>query len=302
MGMRLWIVALLIAGLAAVGVANQGALLQWLHPAGKAASTASTAPEQRVSPETAAVNTVPAVEEQVDEREQEESSHQTAADNPVVPAADEPPAEEERDGEVVMVSNVQDVMVVVNKQRELPPDYVPPDLVVPNIPFSFSGDDPKKQVRAEVAKALEELFAAAAAEQIELAGVSGYRSYARQQAIFNWNAQQQGVEEANKTSAIPGQSEHQTGLAMDVSSPSVGYALVEAFGDTKEGKWLAENAPRFGFIIRYPKGKEAITGYSYEPWHLRYVGVQAAQEISEAGITLEEYLGLAGGDGRKTKG
>lgn len=145
-------------------------------------------------------------------------------------------------------------------------------------------------MRAEAARALEELFRQAAAEGIELAGVSGYRSYQRQEAIFNYRARERGEEVANRTSARPGQSEHQTGLAMDVSSASVGYALIEDFGNTKEGLWLAENAPRFGFIIRYPKGKEHLTGYSYEPWHIRYVGVEAAQEIAARGLILEEYL------------
>lgn len=299
MGIRLLIASLIIVGLAAVGVAKQDELLQWIDPAREPQFTPAQ-PGQAEQPGTEQAGARSDAAQQDDHAGQNPSAGGAEADDAASPAEPEPPTADE--GEVVTVSNVQDVMVVVNKRRELPADYVPPDLVAPDIPFSFSGDDPKKLMRAEAAKALEQLFAAAAAEQIELAGVSGYRSYARQQEIFNWNAQQQGLEEANKTSAIPGQSEHQTGLAMDVSSPSVGYALVEEFGETKEGKWLAEHAPRYGFIIRYPKGKEAITGYSYEPWHLRYVGVKAAQEISEAGLTLEEYLGLAGNEGSKTKG
>lgn len=127
---------------------------------------------------------------------------------------------------------------------------------------------------------------------IELAAVSGFRSYERQAAIFANAVQRKGEVEANRVSARPGQSEHQTGLAMDVSSASVGYALVEAFGETVEGKWLAQNAPKYGFIIRYPKGKEHITGYRYEPWHLRYVGVEHAMKISQRGLTLEEYLNV----------
>jgi D-alanyl-D-alanine carboxypeptidase len=103
-------------------------------------------------------------------------------------------------------------------------------------------------------------------------------------------AKQRGEEVANKTTAYPGQSEHQTGLAMDVSSASVNYQLLESFGETTEGIWLAENAPDFGFIIRYPKGKEEITGYSYEPWHLRYLGIETALQVSARGITYEEYL------------
>ena len=95
--------------------------------------------------------------------------------------------------------------------------------------------------------------------------------------------------EANRVSAVPGTSEHQTGLTIDVSSPSAGNALEEAFGHTEEGQWLAQRAPEFGFIIRYPEGAEDITGYVYEPWHIRYVGKDLAPDIADSGLTLEEY-------------
>ncbi|HHY74025.1 MAG TPA: M15 family metallopeptidase [Bacillus bacterium] len=186
--------------------------------------------------------------------------------------------------------NPDDLLVLVNKQHKLPEDYVPSDLVVPNIPFSFAEDVPKRYVRREAAEALEQLFAAAKVENIELLGASGYRSYARQEAIFAANVQQKGEAEANKVSAVPGESEHQTGLAMDVTSKYVGYDLIEEFAETKEGIWLKNHAHNFGFIIRYPKGKEAITGYSYEPWHIRYVGVDVATEIYQKDFTLEEYF------------
>lgn len=185
---------------------------------------------------------------------------------------------------------ITDILVLVNKQHSLPADYVPANLVQPKIPFPFSEDLPKKLMRKEAATALEALFAQAKEDQIKLVGLSGYRSYQRQKEIFNYNAQKVGKEVANRTSAYPGQSEHQTGLAMDVTSAQMNYRLHSSFGDTKEGIWLAKNAADFGFIIRYPKGKEAITGYSYEPWHLRYVGTKAAKEIAENNITLEEYL------------
>ena len=90
-------------------------------------------------------------------------------------------------------------------------------------------------------------------------------------------------------SAVPGHSEHETGLAIDVSGSDGKCAATDCFGDTMEAKWLAEHAAEYGFIIRYPKGKESITGYKYEPWHLRYVGVQIASEIAEQASTLEEY-------------
>ncbi|OXS53143.1 hypothetical protein B1A99_30545 [Cohnella sp. CIP 111063] len=189
-----------------------------------------------------------------------------------------------------VITNASSLYVLVNKKRNLPSDYAPGDLVVPNVPFSFSGDSPKKQMRKEAAKALEKLFKAAKDDGIELKAVSGYRSYATQKSIFESNVKRKGEEVANRTSARPGQSEHQTGLAMDVSSASASYALEESFGDTKEGKWLSKNAADYGFIIRYPKGKESITGYSYEPWHVRYVGETIAQDVANKKTTLEQYF------------
>jgi len=182
-------------------------------------------------------------------------------------------------------------ILLVNKQNSLDASYKPDDLVVPDVKFSFDGDNPKKQLQRVAAEALERLFAAAEKDGIELRAVSGYRSYATQKAIFERNAKLKGEAEANRTSAYPGQSEHQTGLAMDVSAASVNYALEEAFGETVEGIWLAEHAAEFGFIIRYPQEKEDITGYKYEPWHLRYVGVDVAEYVTAQGLTLEEYVG-----------
>jgi D-alanyl-D-alanine carboxypeptidase len=190
----------------------------------------------------------------------------------------------------VMVSDVDSILVLVNKRRNLPPTYVPQDLVRVAVPFPFEGDQPRMYLRQEAARALEELFAAALSAGIELYATSGYRSYETQQAIFAANVAKAGEEEANKTSARPGQSEHQTGLAMDVTSPSVRYRLVESFGSTPEGVWLEENAHLYGFIVRYPQGKEHITGYSYEPWHVRFVGKDAATLIFSRGLTLEDYI------------
>jgi len=195
------------------------------------------------------------------------------------------------DGKVI-VDNTDDILVLVNKNRNLPSDYVPDDLVVPNVRFTFEGFDEKKQMRKEAAEALEELFKAAEEEGIYLFAVSGYRSYNRQKYLFDTRAARDGFEEANKLTAYPGQSEHQTGLAMDVSCQSVGFDLTQKFGQTVEGIWLKENAHKFGFIIRYQEDKVDITGYSYEPWHIRYVGKEAAKEIYERNITLEEYLGV----------
>lgn len=189
-----------------------------------------------------------------------------------------------------VITNASSLLVLVNKKRNLPSDYEPDDLVIPDVEFSFSGDSPKKQMRKPAADALKKLFAAAKKDGITLKAVSGYRSYSRQKALFDSYAAKQGAEEANKTSAHAGQSEHQTGLAMDVSAPSVKYELNTSLGDKKEGKWLAAHAHEYGFIIRYPKGKQDITGYTYEPWHVRYVGKDVAKAVYESKLTLEQYM------------
>jgi LAS superfamily LD-carboxypeptidase LdcB len=190
------------------------------------------------------------------------------------------------------VTNVDSIAVVVNKQRSLPDpsNYVPEDLIKPDVPFSFTGENERRYLRSEAAKALEDLFQQAKEEDIEIVAVSGYRSYGTQKAIYNNNLKTKGEEHTRRYSAFPGTSEHQTGLAMDVSSPSINNRLEDTLGDTQEGIWLAANAPDFGFIIRYPEGKEDITGYAYEPWHLRYVGKDLAQTISEQATTLEEFF------------
>ncbi len=187
------------------------------------------------------------------------------------------------------ITDPENILVLVNKNRYLSSDYVPTDLIQPDIPFSFNEDLPKKLMRKEAADALTSLFQQASAEGIALLGVSGYRSYYTQKSIFDYKTSQVGKERANRVSAQPGFSEHQTGLAMDITCPSVA-ALKISFGSTSEGEWVAKNAYKFGFIIRYPKGKETITGYDYEPWHLRYVGVEVAHLIQQKNITLDEYL------------
>ncbi len=116
--------------------------------------------------------------------------------------------------------------------------------------------------------------------------ISGFRSYEKQQSTFAYWSSIDGEEIAETYSARPGHSEHQTGLAMDISS------LQQSYGKTEEGKWLAENCYKYGFIIRYPKGKTSITGYMYEPWHVRYLGLSTAKLVQDSGLTLEEFLGV----------
>ncbi|RWZ55249.1 D-alanyl-D-alanine carboxypeptidase family protein [Halobacillus fulvus] len=192
---------------------------------------------------------------------------------------------------LVIVGDPESVEVVVNKERKLPEGYIPPDLRVPDVSFSFDEDHPKKQMRAEAAGALERLFKAAEAQGIELVAASGYRSYERQKSIYERNVEVYGEEETNTFSAKPGTSEHQTGLAMDVTSAAMAFRLDQSFIDTPEGSWLADNAHQYGFVIRYPEGKTDITGYTYEPWHLRYVGKETAIEVYKQESTLEEFFG-----------
>ena len=119
---------------------------------------------------------------------------------------------------------------------------------------------------------------------------SGFRSYAEQTQLYNSYVQRDGKKAADKYSAAPGTSEHQTGLAFDIGTNPSNSDFKTAFGSTAEGRWLAKNAYKYGFILRYPKGKEKITGYQYEPWHFRYVGKKAAKAIHDQKTTLEEYL------------
>jgi zinc D-Ala-D-Ala carboxypeptidase len=181
------------------------------------------------------------------------------------------------------------ITVYVNKEYALPKDYKPDDLVTPDVKFNLITYDDRTLLRQEAADALEKLFAAAEADGYNLCGISGFRSYDRQKKIFTNNIATKGKEHTLKYSAVPGTSEHQTGLAIDISTKSQGYDLSPEFANSPEGKWVAENAYRFGYIIRYPLGKAEITGYAYEPWHIRYVGIGLANYLYENDLTLDEY-------------
>ncbi len=197
------------------------------------------------------------------------------------------------EAEVKPIIDLNDPFIfLVNKEvGVLDETYVPENLVVPDVAFSTPVDERKHMVK-EAADALEQLFVHAKNDGITLHAQSGYRSYGTQQSLYNTYVRVNGEEAANTFSAKPGESEHQTGLAMDVTSDSVDNLLVQEFGETVEGIWVREHAAEFGFIIRFGQGKEDITGYMYEPWHLRYVGVKHAKYITEHGLTLEEYLGV----------
>ena len=149
----------------------------------------------------------------------------------------------------------------------------------------------------KAAAALEALFAGAAEDGMTLYATSGYRSYSTQKAIFERKLDRMSEKQANLSVAKPGYSEHQTGLAMDIEGETTkGTGLTEAFGESPEGIWAAKHCAEYGFIIRYPKDKTKITGYIYEPWHLRYVGREAAQEITALDVTFEEYIAMVRSD------
>ncbi|SHJ63261.1 D-alanyl-D-alanine carboxypeptidase [Dethiosulfatibacter aminovorans DSM 17477] len=188
-----------------------------------------------------------------------------------------------------IITNPEALDMVVNKQRTLPSDYVPEDLVKVEVETCLPNEE-INQLREVASDALTRMFEGAEADGFTLVARSGYRSYNTQTALYNGYVSRHGQEYADKYSALPGQSEHQSGLAMDITAQSVGLQLEDYFGDTDEGKWVSEHAHEYGFIIRYPLGMEDITGYLYEPWHLRYLGVDLATEVYESGLTLEEYF------------
>jgi zinc D-Ala-D-Ala carboxypeptidase len=182
---------------------------------------------------------------------------------------------------------------VVNKKRPLPSGYVPPDLAVPNVKLRLAATAEQMQFSKSATPALEEMFAAAKSDGIELVFGSGYRSEALQRQFYNSYVAQDGQAAADRYSARPGTSEHQTGLVFDATAANGACHLEICFEETPEGKWIIANAYKYGFIIRYANGKEDITGYQYEPWHLRYVGKELAAEMNKTGVqTLEEFFGL----------
>ncbi|MGL5345984.1 MAG: M15 family metallopeptidase [Peptostreptococcaceae bacterium] len=176
-------------------------------------------------------------------------------------------------------------LILVNKENPVSSEYKPENMVKCNIQFLESSTEEEKYLQKDAAKSIEDLFAKAKDDGIEFIATSAYRSYQTQKKIFNKNVSIRGIKEANKYAAKAGKSEHQTGLAIDVTNPERWFHK-----STKEAIWLADNAHKFGFILRFLEGKEHITGYNFEPWHVRYVGKEVAKEIYEQGITLEEYF------------
>ena len=171
---------------------------------------------------------------------------------------------------------------IVNKNNKLEKTYEPYDLTL--IDKSYACDN--KYLRMEAKNAFEKLASDAKNEGYNIIAVSTYRSYEYQEKLYNNYAINKGFYYADMSSARAGFSEHQTGLAVDVADESLDY---DNFENTKEFKWMMNNAYKYGFILRYPKAKFHITGFKYEPWHYRYVGIATAKYIHDNNITLEEY-------------
>lgn len=177
---------------------------------------------------------------------------------------------------------------LVNKSRAIPLTYIPANLVVPSVAARSDKSVEERSVRVDIEAPLNSLFAAATTDGHQLIVGSAYRSASLQKTYFDHYALVAGDAAANRYSAHPGESEHQTGLSVDISSASLACYLDECFADTTDGQWLAANAHTYGFTLRYPKGKEAITGYQFEPWHYRYVGIELATALHESGLTLDQ--------------
>lgn len=199
---------------------------------------------------------------------------------------DDPPG---FDKDLYSLDDPKSVWVIVNKTRPLDPlEYVPDDLVVPQVPGVN-----QPLLRSDAAVALEGMFAVATQDGIDLKIQSSYRSFATQQRIRASSVARRGQTLSDLSSARAGHSEHQTGLAVDLVGVSGTCALRNCFGTTTEGLWLAENSWKFGFVVRYREGATEITGFTWEPWHFRFVGTELAEEIWRLGNPpLEEFFGL----------
>lgn len=182
--------------------------------------------------------------------------------------------------------------ILVNRTHLQNKQDKPADLVLCRIPFAPETEDFKRYMRKEAAESVQKLFKRAHQEGVDLCGVSAYRSFERQEEIYNNSLKNKGISHTQQYIAQPGASEHQTGLALDVSGAFMNYELEPEFGESEEGKWLHVHGPLYGFILRYPKDKEKITGYAYEPWHIRYVTKPLAFYLTKSEKTLEEYYEL----------
>ena len=197
----------------------------------------------------------------------------------------------EFDKQQYSLNNPSSQWVIVNKLNAIPLDYKPA-LTVPDVKLRLAPSEQQMQISQTIANNIKKMFATAADDGVTLVFGSGYRSAELQKQFYDSYVAQDGQAAADTYSARPGHSEHQTGLAVDITSQNGICHLEICWENTPEGKWVQKNAHKYGFIIRYPDGKEKITGYQYEPWHLRYVGKELATELHKNNQTLEEFFGF----------
>ena len=182
----------------------------------------------------------------------------------------------------IKAKNLNKTNILVNKYYYLEEDYVPDDLKPIKKQYALDG----MKLVEEACNAFENMAKAAEKENLTIVAMSAYRSYSYQVNLYNRYVKSDGKEAADTYSGRPGHSEHQTGLAVDVYNQKETYTNFEK---TKEFTWMQNHASEYGFILRFPKNKENETGYIYESWHYRYVGVEIAKYIKEHNISYEEY-------------
>jgi zinc D-Ala-D-Ala carboxypeptidase len=255
-------------------------------PAEQAGEVEEPAQQESESEETEDVPVTPGeTEEDVDEEKRAEEENTVPESVP----SDQPPSSEGSESQnhtpLLVVSEGDYLLALVIKDTTLKGDYVPANLVpVP----AYMHPSYSMQLRSEALVHLENLWQAAEGEGVTLHIRSAYRSYDTQKGLFNDYASKYGEEQANRFSARPGQSEHQLGTAVDFGGTNVDFKA--DYGQTPQGLWLAAHAYKYGFALSYAEGKEHITGYIYEPWHYRYIGIEAAAEWKDSGKTLKEFL------------
>lgn len=214
----------------------------------------------------------------------------TEPPRPSPSATPEPAPAPTFDREAHSIDDPNSIWVVVDKLRPLnPTDFIPGDLV--EVPVAFANPP---MLRQEASDAVVSLFAAFSTETgLALQSQSAYRSFEAQTRVYDGDIATLGQAGADLSTARPGTSEHQTGLTIDISAQPGQCSLSACFSDTPHGQWLAANAWRFGFLLRYPADKVEVTGYEFEPWHFRYIGIPLATEMRDTGVsTLEEFFGL----------
>lgn len=223
---------------------------------------------------------------QGDDINDKDSKGQTKTEQPKV---DQLKAENDKIYAELEAVKDQGYLILVNKNNPVLPDYVPSDLE----PIKYYAEDRTpiaRFMRKEVADNFHKMVEAAKEAGYEILMTTAYRDYNFQKTLNDNYIANYGEAAASRFSAKPGESEHQTGLAVDITAKSVNYTLTEDFGETPEGIWLSENCKTYGFILRYTKESEEITGYNFEPWHFRYTGTTAANIIYDKNLTLEEFL------------